>query len=121
MTETGKATVTASTPQVQLSPVPQPSPTLQRGGRDQSQSSFTRENNITINPPATTLRYFRLNSASSDLCQSACAADPRCVAYTYVKPGGYQAGDPPMCYLMSSLGPKVEHSCCVSGVKTPQR
>lgn len=86
-----------------------------------SSSNFTKENNLTISPPAKTLRYFRLNSPSVDLCQSACAADAGCVAYTYVRPGGYRAGDPPMCYLMSSLGPKVANACCVTGVKGSNR
>ncbi len=116
LAEIGKTATTDSTPQVLLSPEPQPSPTV----RELTQlrgSEFTREDNTTINPPATLLRYFRLSDASLELCQSACAEDPGCVAFTYVRPGGYQAGDPPMCYLVASLGPRGKSTCCVTGVK----
>ena len=76
---------------------------------------FTRRENTTVSPPAQILRYF--GSPSEDACRSSCSAAQGCVAYTFVRPGGYQVGDPPMCYLMSSLGPEVKHSCCVTGVR----
>jgi hypothetical protein len=46
-------------------------------------------------------------------CQNACGNDPKCNAWTYVKPG-YQ-GPKGRCYLKSA-GPKwVSNECCVSG------
>jgi PAN domain len=116
LSETGQAMTTAATPPVPPIPEPQPSPPVQELTQLRG-SEFTREDNTTINEPATRLRYFRLSEASLALCQSACAEDPDCVAFTYVRPDGYQAGDPPMCYLMASLGPRGKSTCCVTGVK----
>lgn len=76
---------------------------------------FVRSDNLVINPPAKILDYFRTRDWKG--CQQACADDARCKAYTFVKPGGYQASDPPVCYLMSSLGPQTGDSCCISGLK----
>lgn len=80
---------------------------------------FSQEDNISINQ-ATIIRYFQLREASSAQCSAACAGDPKCVAYTYVRPGAYKAGDPPMCYLFSAMGERASSSCCVSGVKGGQ-
>ena len=49
------------------------------------------------------------------MCRSACAADGRCLAYSYVKPG---AQFPKAhCWLKSTVPPRSSHWCCVSGVK----
>lgn len=77
---------------------------------------FLRYDNKTIGSTARTLRAF--GSPTEQACRAACAKDQDCVAFTFVRQGGYAAGDPSVCYLMASFAPGVEHSCCVSGVKT---
>ena len=76
-----------------------------------------REDNTTFQG-ATTLRYFPMQDAFPDRCRDACAAEAACVAYTYVNPGAFRAGDPPVCYLSSAIGQRVSSACCVSGVKS---
>ena len=79
-----------------------------------SSPSFTAEDNISINQ-ANIIRFFAMASPSPGQCKTACAGDRNCVAYTFVKPGGYKAGDPPVCYLFSTRGQKAASSCCFSG------
>jgi hypothetical protein len=47
-------------------------------------------------------------------CAAACAADGRCFAWTFVKPGiqGAQA----MCWLKSAAPATASNGCCISGV-----
>jgi hypothetical protein len=63
----------------------------------------------------TTLTYYRSSSAAE--CRADCENNPKCVGYSWIKPAGYQAGDPPMCYLLSSWTGLVKHPCCISAVK----
>jgi hypothetical protein len=63
----------------------------------------------------TILTYYGSSSAAA--CRSDCENNPKCMAYSWIKPAGYQAGDPPMCYLMSSWTSLIKHSCCTSAVK----
>jgi len=53
----------------------------------------------------------------AEACQEACAQNPRCKSYTYVREGvpGRSEG----CWLKDDVPPAVEDGCCVSGVKTP--
>ncbi len=53
----------------------------------------------------------------AEACQEACAQNPRCKSYTYVREGvpGRSEG----CWLKDDVPPAVENGCCVSGVKTP--
>jgi PAN domain len=44
-------------------------------------------------------------------CQEACARDPRCKAWTYIKTVG-------QCRLKHQLGQKVKNGCCVAGYKS---
>jgi hypothetical protein len=64
---------------------------------------------------ATILRFF--GSTTAAYCRAECEKDATCKAYSWIKPGGYQPGDPPMCYLMSAWSGLVQHSCCVSAVR----
>lgn len=64
---------------------------------------------------ATNLTYYR--SASAAACRADCENNPKCMGYSWIKPAGYQAGDPPMCYLLSSWTGLVKHRCCISAVK----
>jgi beta-lactam-binding protein with PASTA domain len=58
---------------------------------------------------------FDLASPDPAPCQSRCAGDPQCRAWTYVKPGvqGAQA----RCYLKNPVPTASHNTCCISGVK----
>jgi len=51
-------------------------------------------------------------------CQEACAQNPQCKSYTYVRAGveGRLEG----CWLKNGAPPPVEDGCCVSGVKSDE-
>jgi hypothetical protein len=53
-----------------------------------------------------------------EACQEACAQNPLCKSYTYVREG--LAGRIEGCWLKSGVPPPVEDGCCVSGVKTEE-
>lgn len=71
------------------------------------------ENNT--NRPGSDFHSFTLGSADPELCRQACEKDPRCVAFTYVKPG--LQGKSARCWLKDSVPDSVPDNCCVSGVK----
>lgn len=58
---------------------------------------------------------FNLPAADPKLCQEACAKDPRCKSFTYVKPG-YQ-GPAARCWLKHAVPEIRPNPCCISGVK----
>jgi hypothetical protein len=62
--------------------------------------------------------YNVLNLPTSDpgLCQDACARDPRCMAWTFVRPNTIQ-GPQPRCWLKQAIPPPSSNSNCVSGYK----
>lgn len=47
-------------------------------------------------------------------CRTACEADPKCRAWTFVRPG--YIGPAPRCYLKDRVVPPRRKPCCVSGV-----
>lgn len=96
-------------------PSPSPyDPTKRRTNEGPDKPAFgPMMNNVTFN--GTNLTYYP--RASSQLCQSDCANNQRCRGFTWVKPGGYKAGDSPMCYLISSISNRVSHPCCMSAMK----
>jgi hypothetical protein len=53
----------------------------------------------------------------AEACQEACAQNPLCKSYTYVREG--VRGRTEGCWLKDDVPPPVEDGCCVSGVKTP--
>ncbi len=53
-----------------------------------------------------------------EACQEACAQNPLCKSYSYVREG--VAGRIEGCWLKSGVPPPVEDGCCVSGVKTEE-
>jgi hypothetical protein len=57
------------------------------------------------------------SSPSFEQCQADCAANANCKVFTWIRPGAYNPGDSPMCYLMSAVTDKVTHACCISGVR----
>ena len=62
-------------------------------------------------------RNFNLEAADPTLCQNACAKEPNCQAWTYVKPNTIQ-GPNPRCWLKHTIPSPRASSCCVSGIKT---
>ncbi|HYC64306.1 MAG TPA: TIR domain-containing protein [Reyranellaceae bacterium] len=64
------------------------------------------------------LRFY--GSPSESACRADCEREGSgCQAYTWVKPGGYTAGEPPVCYLMASFKNPVRHKCCVTATRGP--
>ena len=78
-----------------------------------AQTAEGLENNT--NRPGSDFRNFNLDSADPGLCQQACEEDPRCVTFTYVKPG--IQGKSAHCWLKDSAPEPVPDNCCVSGIK----
>jgi hypothetical protein len=62
-------------------------------------------------------KNFWLDSPDPNLCRDACADDPNCKAYTYVKPIGNKKA---RCWLKNAVPPPKTNPFCVSGVKTAQ-
>ncbi len=56
-------------------------------------------------------------AGSADRCRADCAQNASCRAFTFVRAGHPNPGDPSMCYLMSSVIRFVPAPCCSSGVK----
>ncbi len=65
--------------------------------------------------PGSDLRSFALDTADPQLCAQACANDPKCRAFTYVKPG--IQGSKARCWLKSGVPSPRAKPCCISGVK----
>lgn len=62
-------------------------------------------------------RGFEMASPQPELCRDECARDPRCKAWTYVKPGTFL--DPKAhCWLKDSIPEATPDSNCVSGVNS---
>jgi hypothetical protein len=59
---------------------------------------------------------FDLQRDDPGLCRDACDNDPKCKAWTYVKPN--VQGPRPRCWLKSVVPQPKADTCCVSGVKT---
>jgi hypothetical protein len=60
-------------------------------------------------------KSFGLVQADPALCQASCNKQPKCKAWTYVKPG--IQGPKARCWLKNSVPSAKANSCCVSGVK----
>jgi hypothetical protein len=74
---------------------------------------------MTVEPdsdrPGSDYRDFDLPQPGYQACLDACANEPTCVAYTYVKPG--MQGPNARCWLKSSVPNPIRSACCVSGIK----
>lgn len=60
-------------------------------------------------------KNFDLSVPNYTLCRDACANDPTCKAYTFVKQG--VQGSAARCWLKSAVPPSRPESCCISGIK----
>jgi len=65
--------------------------------------------------PGNNYRNFDLPQPDPNLCLEACQKDPRCKAFTYVKPG--VQGPKARCWLKDAVSPEKPSGCCISGVK----
>lgn len=65
--------------------------------------------------PGADYRAFDPPKADPAQCRNACAKDPRCKAWTYMKPGVRGSG--PHCWLKSRVPALRPDPCCTSGVK----
>ncbi len=68
-----------------------------------------------IDRPGYDYRNFDLPENDPSLCKQACDSDPKCKAWTFVKPG-YQ-GPYPRCWLKYTVPGPVQNKYTVSGVK----
>lgn len=64
-------------------------------------------------------KKFELSQPKPELCRAACAAERRCKAYSYIKPG--IQSDAAVCRLKSGLPRAYADTCCVSGKKQTGR
>jgi hypothetical protein len=69
--------------------------------------------------PGHDYKSFDLVEGRPELCRDACAKDPACKAYTYVKPG--IQGDTAHCWLKNAASAPVQAPCCASGARTGGR
>ena len=66
--------------------------------------------------PGKDYKSFNLPYPDYRLCQNACNGDPKCKAWTYVKPYTIQ-GPYARCWLKDSVPQAVKRNCCISGIK----
>ena len=97
-------------------PLPNPNIMNKSHSSDYTIAQLTSAVNIepNIDRPGKDYKNFDLPSSDPDLCRQACVDDPKCKAFTYVKPGiqgGYAR-----CWLKSEVPPAKSNSCCISGV-----
>jgi hypothetical protein len=62
---------------------------------------------------------FVVPSGDPAICAARCDRDARCLAWTFSYPGTVSIGgsNSAICWLKNKVTPRVENSCCVSGVK----
>jgi len=65
--------------------------------------------------PGSDFSNFNLPRADANQCRKACRDNPRCKAWTYVKPNTIQ-GPKPRCWLKHAVPQAHKNSCCISGV-----
>jgi hypothetical protein len=70
---------------------------------------------INTDRPGLNYRSFDLDVPEPKRCQRTCQDDPKCKAWTYVKPG--VQGPKARCWLKSGVPPAKSAQCCISGVK----
>ena len=61
-------------------------------------------------------KNFDMSMANPKLCKEACEKEPKCRAWTYVKPNTFQ-GPNPRCWLKYRVPNKTPNPDCISGVK----
>lgn len=70
---------------------------------------------VNVNRLGSDYKVFDLAKDDPELCRDACDAEPRCKAFTYVKPG--LQGPMAKCWLKDPAAAARPEECCVSGIK----
>ncbi|HKO36147.1 MAG TPA: PAN domain-containing protein [Pyrinomonadaceae bacterium] len=91
------ASVVSSTPQATPDPTPM----------------FSQIDNMTLE--GSRITYYPRPSFA--LCEADCVKNSNCQAFTWIRPGAYNAADPGMCYLMASVTGRSPHTCCISAIR----
>ena len=86
--------------------------------KSSASTEFSRKPGVTYAGGTPVIRFYGMRDAFPGQCEADCAREPACAAYTYIRPGGYNAGDPPVCYLFSQPGYTVNNDCCTSGERS---
>lgn len=73
----------------------------------------SKQMEFNVDRPGSDYRDFALETPDPAQCRDACANEPGCAAYTYVRPG--VQGAKAMCHLKSSAPPPTPNDCCTSG------
>src|SRR5262249_35167144 len=80
---------------------------------DDHEANVTLESNT--ERPGDDFRDYEMGDGDAGKCAMDCAGEPKCKAYTFVKPAD---GKSARCHLKSKVpSNKVRSPCCVSGVK----
>jgi hypothetical protein len=77
-------------------------------------ADVTSEQNV--NRPGLDYKKMPMPAGAPDACRRACLADPRCRAFTYVRPSDRDRRA--WCKLKHGVPRPVRSQCCLSGVKT---
>ncbi|MGA1847036.1 WSC domain-containing protein [Deferribacter abyssi] len=84
--------------------------------------NFTMDNHIdskieiNTDRPGNDYKNFNLPFPDYNLCMQECEKDPKCKAWTYVKPNSGQ-GLYPRCWLKYNIPTPIKNNCCISGIK----
>jgi hypothetical protein len=106
---------TVSAVAVALINKPQPTPPSQ-GNTTNSGSPTMSAMESDIDRPGLDYLDFNLDAPDPAACLKACANDPKCKAWTYVRPNTTQ-GSSPRCWLKHTSPSPNSNPCCVSGFK----
>ena len=68
-----------------------------------------------INRPGNDYFSFILPGPIAEICRDACARDPHCRSFTFVRPG--VQGPDPVCWLKNRVSNPFPGDCCISGHK----
>lgn len=85
----------------------------QGNGEDFQVEDLTMEKDV--DRPGNDYTHFALAAPDPKLCMQACADDPKCMAYTYVKPTSSSAQA--RCWLKGQVPQAKPNKTCISGVK----
>jgi PAN domain len=96
-------------------PPPPPPPPPATGWRGEPVAPAGRQWEPRTDRPGEDYRSFDLPAPRPELCRDACWNEPRCRAFTYVRPG--VQGPSARCWLKHTVAPARPNDCCLSGVK----
>ena len=90
-------------------PTATPTATIEGGGWGHREQASVNQGDGQL------LTYY--GGTTPEQCQADCDKNPKCKAFTFIRPGAYSPNDPPMCYLMSEVQKLTPSSCCITAVK----